>query len=597
MDNQNALKPSLPIITSFHFHHQSTTIVPLLLGNNEIKLFTMLDQLQSPLFRLARELRDAIYEHYTYDEKGLFYDYASDRLRYECQSKQQDRNALTRSCKQAAEEIQGAAMRANTITFLPARSHKDGVEFNNLSSKAGRFERLLQTSRRMKMHILHHVARSGCVTNTILDEVAARFPGISRFYRAVYSAIEHGQDLYEPNAPFRDDHIWRWQTSATLCEAIQHTLDLASSHPAFDDAAARASSSPFLCYDMMPPFLPGSHKAVLAWNPPWWLIPTESDLALESHLADPMRRDRIGYLDRPEPVVPVAWYFSAAAIAINFLQRLPRVERMRLRETIIINEDKRGVGYPESHVRGLSPFLTESPHLRLELHVGFWNNLMHLQWLEPPNHQPSSHNSISKVSMLRPLADFLEELSSFMSPEFSIQAIKVFIEGQKAESVGLWEMIKHAASLQEALVDSDHFKQHHDIDRSRTRVFRDSQELLSADAMRDRFQLPCDLPPCFYPMVRNITQGDYFIRFDGDPGELWDAAGENLVRKTWSPDDFAHEWTCSIGSEDVPLPPGGKPAFLAMYEYQALSVEMHPWIWRSTDGSETYKYTPSGLVV
>lgn len=359
----------------------------------------MSGQLQSPLFRLSRGLRDDIYENYEHDENGLFYDYASDKLRYETQDKHRDRNSLTCCCKQAAEEMKGAAMRANTLTFLPARSHKDGVGFNNLSSKAGRFDRLLQTSRRMKMHILHHVTRSGCVTNTILDEIAAPLPGISRYYRAVYSAIEHGQELYRLSAPFRDDHTWRWQTSATLREAIQHTLDLASSHPAFDDAAARASSSLYMCYDMMPPFLPNSRKVVLAWKPPWWLIPTESDLALESHLADPMRHDRIGCLDRPEPIVSVAWYFSATVIAINSLQGLPRVERMRLRETITIIEEKRSVGYPESHVRGLSPLLIESPHLRFELHVGFWNNLMHPQCFEPSNHQPSGHNSILKVSM------------------------------------------------------------------------------------------------------------------------------------------------------------------------------------------------------
>lgn len=61
-----------------------------------------------------------------------------------------------------------------------------------------------------------------------------------------------------------------------------------------------------------------------------------------------------------------------------------------------------------------------------------------------------------------------------MSINMSVQAIKVFIEGQKAESVGLWDMIKYAATLQEALVHSDHFKQHHDIDRSETRVFWDA---------------------------------------------------------------------------------------------------------------------------
>jgi len=82
----------------------------------------MLDQLQSPLFRLPRELRDNIYEHYAHDENGVFYDYASDKLRYETQEKHQEMTALTRCCKQAAGEMKDAAMRANTLTFFPVRS-------------------------------------------------------------------------------------------------------------------------------------------------------------------------------------------------------------------------------------------------------------------------------------------------------------------------------------------------------------------------------------------------------------------------------------------------------------------------------------------
>ncbi|KAI4658919.1 uncharacterized protein J4E79_006679 [Alternaria viburni] len=556
----------------------------------------MLDQLQSPLFRLPRELRDNIYEHYAHDEKGLFYDYASNKMRYESQNKHQDKNALTRCCKQAAEEMKGVAKRANTLTFLPARSHRDGVEFNNLDSKAGRFERLLQLSRRMKMHILHHVAQDGCVTPTIVDRVAAQFPGISRYYRAVYSAIRHGRDLYAQNSVSRSDHTWRWQTSATLCDAIQYTLDLASSHPAFEDAAARASSSPYMCHGMMPPFLPGSHNIVLAWKPNWWLIPTESDLTLESYLADPSRRDLIGEIDpRSEPMVPVAWYFSATSLAINFLKALPPTDRISHRTTIIIKEDKRGVAYPESHVRGLTPFLLENPHLRVELQVGFWNNLMHPVWLESTKYHRRSQTVIPKENMLRPFADFLDELESFSANGVNSNALKVVIEGQKTESTLLWEVLKHAASLQEALAESDYMKQHHEIDRGLVRYEPDDDETLHDYAMRDRFQLPCDLPPSFHAMVRRITLDESFIHFDGDTGVLWASAKEISVRKAWSPQQFYDEWYGFFGYQCTALPAGGVPAFFAAYELQQLLCGTHPWKWVSSDGSETFQYSPSGL--
>jgi hypothetical protein len=107
--------------------------------------------------------------------------------------------------------MHGAAMRANTITFFPARSDRDGVMFNDLDSKAGRFERLLQSARRMKMHILHNVAKAGCVIPSMVDQAAAHFPGIARYYRAVYAAIENGRDLYGQNVVARSDYAWRWQ--------------------------------------------------------------------------------------------------------------------------------------------------------------------------------------------------------------------------------------------------------------------------------------------------------------------------------------------------------------------------------------------------
>jgi hypothetical protein len=105
----------------------------------------MSNQQQSPLFRLPREVRDNIYEHYAHDDEGVFYDYASDTLRYADKSKHEERNALTRCCKQAAEEMRGVAMQANTITFFPARSDKDGICFQEIDSRAGRFERLVQS--------------------------------------------------------------------------------------------------------------------------------------------------------------------------------------------------------------------------------------------------------------------------------------------------------------------------------------------------------------------------------------------------------------------------------------------------------------------
>ena len=76
---------------------------------------------------------------------------------------------------------------------------------------------------------------------------------------------------------------------------------------------------------------------------------------------------------------------------------------------------------------------------------------MHPVWLESAQHHRLDTTPIPKENMLRPFADFLDEFDSFSANRVNIHALKVVIEGQKTESVLVWEMMKHAASLQEAL--------------------------------------------------------------------------------------------------------------------------------------------------
>jgi hypothetical protein len=187
----------------------------------------MLDQQQPPLFRLPLELREAIYGYYaqddkdlTHDDKGLIYDHS--KLRYTDQTRHKERSGLICSCK-AAAELHATMILVNTITFVSVRS----------DDKAGRFERLLQASRRMKIHMLHYVA--GCVTPVIVDQVAQQFSGIARCYRSAFDTIKDGTTLYGEYGLLNStkDCRWRWQTSAAFYDAIRYTPELASSHPKF----------------------------------------------------------------------------------------------------------------------------------------------------------------------------------------------------------------------------------------------------------------------------------------------------------------------------------------------------------------------------
>ncbi|KAI8712078.1 hypothetical protein NCS52_01473100 [Fusarium sp. LHS14.1] len=71
-----------------------------------------------------------------------------------------------------------------------------------------------------------------------------------------------------------------------------------------------------------------------------------------------------------------AYHFSAAAVAIRFLERLSPAQRLNLQH-IVLHEDHVSVGLPECHAMGLIRFCREYPRLRVERYVGLWRNILH----------------------------------------------------------------------------------------------------------------------------------------------------------------------------------------------------------------------------
>ena len=67
------------------------------------------------------------------------------------------------------------------------------------------------------------------------------------------------------------------------------------------------------------------------------------------------------------------YHFSAAAIAIRFLQCNPTI-RLHMRK-IILFEDNPSVAFPETHGKGLIPFCAENAQLRIERRVSVWTNV------------------------------------------------------------------------------------------------------------------------------------------------------------------------------------------------------------------------------
>ena len=97
-------------------------------------------QLQSPIFRLPREVRDVIYDYYLLEDEGYHYDTETGKLLYHKPSttpRQVVRLGLRITCRIATEEMKNSAFAK--IHFYPKSSIDDGGKYMNVRSRAGRF--------------------------------------------------------------------------------------------------------------------------------------------------------------------------------------------------------------------------------------------------------------------------------------------------------------------------------------------------------------------------------------------------------------------------------------------------------------------------
>lgn len=95
-------------------------------------------QLQSPLFRLPREVRNLIYDYYAQGKEGYIYDKETGKLLYVHPSAQTVGLGLMITCRIAAEEMQAVAF--HDICFSTRCSVNDGSAFMGLRSIAGRLQ-------------------------------------------------------------------------------------------------------------------------------------------------------------------------------------------------------------------------------------------------------------------------------------------------------------------------------------------------------------------------------------------------------------------------------------------------------------------------
>ena len=321
----------------------------------------MYSQEQSPLFRLPRELRDEIYAYVAYEVDGyrhIFQTACPGRLRL---ANGGDIDiSLAAACKKVALEIRGISLRTNTIHFFPGDTPTDAP----IQSLALRFQRLNYYVDVTNWRMLRLAAE--CIDDRILEEVEREF--VDNRFRILFKRHTSERGNLPMGSTFDDWYEMQGATDYSVHRALQYCLKLASTHPLFHErAAAACTSSP--ARDSFQPgvtFVPGSHMAVLQWNPKSWCIPIDSQLEpMESLLAKP--EDATAFLERNHHEW-ISWKFSACAVAIDALQRLPERFFTSL-NSIVLHEESLSICAPETHTQGLAPLREELPQIHIERRV------------------------------------------------------------------------------------------------------------------------------------------------------------------------------------------------------------------------------------
>jgi len=499
-------------------------------------------QLQSPLCRLPRELRDEIYDYYAYDEEGLTYDYPSKTLKYASGAELN----LPLTCKMVANEMKGTHLRVNTITFIPCCLERDEDAFRGLRSLSARFEYLLHCAKLTKLIMLHHAAE--CVTDDMIDQVIEACPGMSGVFRAVIHSLRGNPRMWDMD---RAINLPRDEFTASFCEAVQLCLDLISSDPRFEDLVSQAFEPSDRHPDHYPHFMKDSHQQILDWQPDPWLIPTVEQLSRIEQLLIPQSQ---GQEDWAWQHSHIKLYSSGTAICAATLRRLPSNVRKHVR-SIFLRESCGAVSNPDAHAEGLIPFCKENLRLRILYMAGFATNLAPSFW---EDFRPAEYTYVNalaaKYFYCRILVDWLTRTADLHRRGMPNESFTATLDVRSQEAFRLWRYVERAAAVALHLVER--LGPRHELTSESIDSHGNPYHVLMETLART-WRLPVHLSTVF----NDVMNGRSMIRLDLPADELLEPFTPTQPFCQWTFNDFVLFYHVFKGQDF----PGDKKLYLRTF--------------------------------
>ncbi|KAI4665201.1 uncharacterized protein J4E88_010526 [Alternaria novae-zelandiae] len=233
---------------------------------------------------------------------------------------------------------------------------------------------------------------------------------------------------------------------------------------------------------------------IIEWRPTYWWIPEKKDLDKVAKYVPPAPELGTRHNGR---VKRFKRYFSAAAAAIQFLERLTPKKRAQVRK-IVIQEDyaslgisqnhasHTNLGLSQTHARGLVPYLLENPRLRIERRVDIWGTVL----------IPNRERSYGVERCLWDVATWIHEASMPWIMDLPTGSFSLVLHGpDERASELLCNAMRQAAMWQDG-----------------------AEELTRRGTMQRMTPISDD----FVDVIKAVVRGDVPVRFEAGVPELWD---------------------------------------------------------------------------
>ncbi|KAH6973007.1 hypothetical protein BKA56DRAFT_593146 [Ilyonectria sp. MPI-CAGE-AT-0026] len=352
------------------------------------------------ILKLPAELRNKIYQEYFTVQGGYVFNFDSQKL-VAANGRPIDL-ALMYTCRLIAEDTKHIPITLNTITFSTANSEnwvEEAAFFHNALNQLCDSEKLrLEQARRL-------------LAPDIVSQITQKFPDFAPCMRQILSpGLPHDliTSRYDKSPTY---HRRAFLYSLQLLDRQNWGYDYIEE---LGSLAVSPRSTIFQCIDGLS--LP---------RVPWAFVDDDRLTRLCHRFAHRVL----------QPIDGLQYRYSAAAVAIRFLDSIPASIRLKIRN-IVLHEDRRAIAFPESHARGLIPFCQENPLLRIERRVDLWRTIFQaegMNTLERYRGRVSEMDAkFSTYGLCGSLADWLIEAAELPQDGMPPNSFSLVLDGDPA---------------------------------------------------------------------------------------------------------------------------------------------------------------------